>query len=492
MKYLLLFSVLLLASQLSLAQQTFKITEGELAFIHPEEGIFIKKNNVIFELKLDRISDYEEVSKGFKYELEDPTLEEIKRLKNDFSTVFASEIAKYNFRKLNSTKFRTNVSDAVNYQLMRVNNDFISIAVLKDSLQKLNNEYLLHYCILDFGHNRKIIYHQSGFIVPTKAKLNFMFSENSIGEAFQKYSAEYFKNFKAIDLHFRSYELELKRGFYKIDTLKNKKLLVKNIYNQIQIKTIFDSIQFNSFFIIGYKKSKIEIYNYAFKKLKLRDVSGYDLWDFYPGMQIIQNNQLRNINLVGTEFTNNDLSYNPSFNHYFPSNTVSVKISKEQNQFYLETDAVELLVRGMPVFETKFKILNSQDYESIQYLDEESSILLHSEMLNYEVQYPVLIYTKLKSGKYNLATMESLIDSKLVDASVSFNNSLPKNLDSISVVNNKIYLIERGGLFGYYPLNKEVKYKILENFQGNFARFELPIGQKGWLSKQGKEYLEKL
>ena len=180
----------------------------------------------------------------------------------------------------------------------------------------------------------------------------------------------------------------------------------------------------------------------------------------------------------------------PNFDHYFPSNTVSVKISKEQNQFYLETDAVELLVRGMPVFETKFKILNSEDYESFQYLDEDSSILLHSELCNYDINYPVLIYTKLKSGKYNLETIESLIDSKLDDAGSSSNRALPKNLDAVSVITNEIYLIERGELFGYYPLNKEVKYKILESFQGNFARFELPNGQKGWISKQGKEYLD--
>lgn len=490
MKYLLLFSMILLSSQLLMAQQTFKITEGELAFINPEEGIFIKKNNVIFELKLDRISDFEEVAKGFKYELEDTTSEETERIKNDSSTVFASEITRSNFSKLGSTKFITNVPSAVNYQLIKVNHDFMSIAILKDSLQKPSNEYLLHYCILDFGHNMKVIYHQRGLIVPTKAKWNFMFSESSIREAFRSYSAIDFKNFKAIDLHFRSYELELNGDFYKIDTAKNKKVVVKSLYNEIQINTVFDSIKFNSFFIIGYKKSKIEIYNYAFKKLKVRGVKGYDLWEFYPGMQIIQKNHLRSINLVGAEFTRNDLSYMPSFDHYFPSNTVNVKISKEQNQFYLETDAVELLVRGMPFFETKFKILNSEGYESFQYLDEESSILVHSEMANYDLKYPVLLYTKLKSGKYNLETIESLIDSELDDASRSFNKFLPKNLDSVSAISNEIYLIERGGLFGYYPLNREVIYKILEKFQGNFARFELPNGQKGWISNKGKEYLD--
>lgn len=41
-----------------------------------------------------------------------------------------------------------------------------------------------------------------------------------------------------------------------------------------------------------------------------------------------------------------------------------------------------------------------------------------------------------------------------------------------------------------YPLQNNFKYKSLSIFQYNFARFELPNGQKGWLSKEGKEYLD--
>lgn len=40
-----------------------------------------------------------------------------------------------------------------------------------------------------------------------------------------------------------------------------------------------------------------------------------------------------------------------------------------------------------------------------------------------------------------------------------------------------------------YPFIKEIKYKKLGNFNENFARFELPNGQKGWLDLEGNEYL---
>jgi len=51
-------------------------------------------------------------------------------------------------------------------------------------------------------------------------------------------------------------------------------------------------------------------------------------------------------------------------------------------------------------------------------------------------------------------------------------------------------LYEKDSLFTYYPIKKEFRYKKLGNFQGNFARFELPNGQKGWLDLQGNEYLD--
>ena len=57
-------------------------------------------------------------------------------------------------------------------------------------------------------------------------------------------------------------------------------------------------------------------------------------------------------------------------------------------------------------------------------------------------------------------------------------------------INQGLYKISKNNLFTYYPLVNEIKYKKLEDFQGNFARFELPNGQKGWLSKEGKEYLD--
>ncbi|MDW8848978.1 hypothetical protein SD960_02645 [Flavobacterium sp. MMLR14_040] len=59
--------------------------------------------------------------------------------------------------------------------------------------------------------------------------------------------------------------------------------------------------------------------------------------------------------------------------------------------------------------------------------------------------------------------------------------------------NNKMFFkIKKNNLFGYFPLNKEPKYKTLEKFQDNFARFQLPNGQKGWIDLTGERIFGQL
>lgn len=488
MKYLIHLGVLLI-SIASFGQQTYKVTEGELQFIHPEEGIFITKDSMTYKLDLVNISDYEEMSKGFRYGLNSTTSEEVEKVKNDASTIFAKEITKYNFNRLKKTKFITKVTDEDNYQFVSYNKAFFLIGILEDSLQRPRNEYLLHYCILDFGNGKKIIYHSGGYIVPAKEKLNFLFEHYGLNNAFKNYAALNYDKLKANEIHLQKLDLELNGDFYKIDTLKNKKLRVKNCYGQIVINKKFDSIAYNAFFIVGYNQKKSSIYNYTFEKLSLKKVRAFSFNKFYPNLQIIQDNKLRTINLIGSDFKTDDIAVYPSFNHFFPSQTASIAVTKENDDFYIESDLFNSRYDNQN-FENKFKILNSEKYESIQFLNEVTFITLYSEMNNYEKKFPILMYTKLKNGKYDLNTIDFLIDPKINDQGIELNNLLPKNLDSIVAINEDLYKIEKENLFTYYPLVKEIKYKKLENFTDSFARFELPNGKKGWLGLDGKEYLD--
>lgn len=486
------FLVFLFIGIFAYGQKVFKVTEGELQFINPEEGIYVKKDNKYYQLGLENISDYEELSKGFKYEFDNTTFEKIEKLKKDPSTIFATDIIKYDMKKLGIQKFTTKIYDDDNYQFYKYNKNFLSIAVIEDSLKNPRNEYLLHYCILDFGHNKKIIYHSEGFIVPTEEKVSFLFKSYSLNEAFKKHqSVVQYKQLKAVEIHLSEKELILNKDFYKIDTLKNKQLCIKDIYNQKVISKTFDSIVYNDFFIIGYKKNTINIYNYTFQKLKLKNVKAFSFERFYPALQIIENNELREINLIGENFkSKKDLSFMMSFSHFFPNNSVDFKIVKKNDYFYLETIEIMSIVPSVSSFENSFKLQNSNNFETVEFLDENTSVTLYSEMGDYSIKYPILIYTKLKNGKFNLNTIEYLVTENPSKQIEDYNNSLPKNLDSISKTIKGIYLLEKDGLFTYYPIVKEIKYKNLGKFQGNFARFELPNGQRGWLDLEGKEYLD--
>jgi len=111
-------------------------------------------------------------------------------------------------------------------------------------------------------------------------------------------------------------------------------------------------------------------------------------------------------------------------------------------------------------------------------------------MMGTTMSYPVCFYTKLKNGKFNLDMLDYLIAENPSKEIENYNNQLPKNCNNITVLDQQNYLIEKDGLFTYYPIIREIKYKKLGNFKGKYARFELPNGKKGWLATDGKEYLD--
>ena len=50
-------------------------------------------------------------------------------------------------------------------------------------------------------------------------------------------------------------------------------------------------------------------------------------------------------------------------------------------------------------------------------------------------------------------------------------------------------LLGREGMLGYHKLTP-VKYKVLNDFEENLARFELPDGRKGYIDTEGNEYYD--
>ncbi len=479
--------------QVCLGQKVFKINEGDLQFIHAEEGIYLMKNDVVYQLRIKNIDDYETLSGGIKYELSASNLAEIEKIRKDASTVLGSEIVKFDFKKLDRQKFTTQNNDDDNYRIYKYNKNFFSIAELEDSIQKPVSRHLLHYCILDFGNDKRILCFPKGFIVPTKEKLRFLFDDRNLNDSYANgYVTTPLRTLTASEIHStQDSELVLNGDFYRIDTLKNKQLKIRTIYNEDGIKRAFDSIFFNTRFIVGYKKDKIEIYNYTFQKLKLKKITSFSFGKFEPSMQIIENHELKTINLTGTAYKPSDASYQMSFNHFFPNRECHFKIVKKEDYFYFETDNISSIITNFQGYERSFKMQNSNEFETVQFFDQPLSFYtLDSEMMGFTLKNPIVIYTKLKNGKFNLNSLEYLLTENPSKEIETYDKQLPKNCDTISELNQLTFLIEKEGLFTYYPIMKAIKYKKIEDFKGNYARFELPNGQKGWLTLDGKEYLD--
>lgn len=484
------YFLFILLSQICFGQKVFKIKEGQLEFVNLEKGVFVKKGNSYYEIRLQEINDYEEFAKDSKYELQSVTKEEIDAVKKDSSTILASRIATYDFKNFEIKKFTT-INDDNNYQFYKYNRNFFGIDFIKDSIHKPIKGKIFHYCILDFGNNKKIIYHEGGFIIPTKEKVIFLFKENDLAASFKNYKISELKSLTTAEIFStETSKLRLNDGFYTIDSLKNKQVKIVDIYNDNAINKTFDSIAFNDFFIIGYQKGKIALYNYALQDLKFANLKAVGMERFYPSLQIIDENLLRRINLIGENYRPGDIQYSHDFSNYFDSYRVEFKIVKEDSSFYLHTDNIFSLVPSLASFENRFTLFNASKYETLEFLDKDASITLNSEMMDYNVKFPIMIYAKLKNGKYDLTTIEYLGTKNPNDEITTFNNKLPKNLDAIEVISAQNYLIQKNGLCTFYPIMKEIKYKKLEPFQGNFARFELPNGQKGWLDLRGNEYLD--
>ena len=245
--------------------------------------------------------------------------------------------------------------------------------------------------------------------------------------------------------------------FFRVDTVKDKKVVIYEVLNKRRLETKFDSITFNQFFIVGYLKQKITVYNYTLKKFKLPGLKAVKFERYSPVINIIQNNELKTINLNGTEYKTGDVRYDMYYDE-MPGNYVSLKISQKEGQFFIYSDYLyDLLNKAkFSSWETEFKMYNADNVIETGYSGDYHKINIYTPGLR-SIKYPFLISTKLKNGKYNLNTIDYLISEKPSLEVEKENAELPKNLDELTTQNG-FYKIKKNGLVTYYPLIKVTRW----------------------------------
>lgn len=243
----------------------------------------------------------------------------------------------------------------------------------------------------------------------------------------------------------------------------------------------YDSIRIVNEFILSFKQNKTNIYN--LKGEKLRDNIKSYYYFSKEIMQIIESSSkmvfinLKNENISSTRIkeinkkpllsTPNDELGNNRITKYI---IVGKKKVLKESIHYLK-DSVRNSIKNIlaPSNSTYVNLINNRDrieFERDWY------------NLRYGAVNPDYIIVK-SNDKFGIWDLE---EEKYI---------LPVEYNRIKSYESYIY-IQKDGLATFYPnIGKKPKYKRLEPYIGNFARFEISDGKKGWVDRKGKEYFDK-
>ncbi|HEY0045777.1 MAG TPA: hypothetical protein VGB44_03600 [Flavobacterium sp.] len=489
MKKFFLIILLSFAAQLCSAQKIFRFDEGELQFIHSQYGLIIKKAGEYFEVDLSSNLDFkfDGTSNALKYRLAKISEETYNSylLKNE-KVYKASDIKKASVSELRKSMFEGSEDDDPEKPLFYTLNNQIFVHRRNEGRPNgIGHTESVHpYFIIDFGKSKRVVVFDEGFIFNHRKELKLLFSHNDL-----KWTAKMYRELTPAELstgHFSGVG-----QLYKIDSVPDKKVALINGYQENVLNRTFDSIITNRDFVVGYNKGKIYMYSYQFREFPLKNVRAVKLIKYFPKAEILQGNQVKEINLKGLP---NKVGDGPMFvdlSFQFPSQSGQIEVYQKDGSFYLKSNGISFSLPNNRDFEWSGddKLYHTADFADMEFNGDGQFITTYTES-GYSKKYPFLIYAKLKSGKFNLYTVDYLLNENPDAAAIKENDALPKNLDSITSIDQDLYLIEKNGFCTYYPIVPEIKYRSVEPFKGHFARFELANGRKGWVDADGNEYLD--
>ncbi|MBF4983962.1 hypothetical protein FNJ87_06305 [Nonlabens mediterrranea] len=256
-----------------------------------------------------------------------------------------------------------------------------------------------------------------------------------------------------------------------------------------------------SYFVVGFKDSKLKVYNSWLEDItpfSFRDISIYNDYS----LQIIQNNKVEFLYITG------EMDSQPiEVRQYYcglARNIYDTEISQVNSNLVLS-------------YYHEFENLKFQSQENLTF-EQLDSVYVNKEFrqildLNHIQNNPNFPNQKLTQYTYFKENQNSFIISKsnrntylvtpfgleyeLNDDLYEINHHLVINYkDQVEYIElfytkaGDVIFTGENNLEGYLGINDKPKYKTLEPFQGNYARFELPNGQKGWLKKDGTEFID--
>lgn len=459
MKHLLYISFLI-SGIFCFGQKTFKLTEVELEFVSKKTGIIVKKDNEYYKL---RFNFPYKVADSVNFKLEKTSLEMLKTEIGEENIFYGSHVTPYDFRKIKTVMFTAKEDDET-HRFFALNNEaFAHIRTDSYFGKKQTYPESSHlYFVIKFKNGKEVLCFTSftsSFVISHKGRLTLLHDY-----PYDKSKVIKMGKLKVIDLNVGAF-------FGVTDTLPDQKIIYKNIFGQNVFNDSFDSINVNRF-IATYKNNEISIYNTRFQKLPLKNIRAVYFDKYFPYAQILQNNKVREINLLGGDYKVEDGPNGVDLSYMFPEREVELKIKKIKDDFYLQSNGDDFGQYSWVSKDAAYynhehnvtgKLYHTAEYDSVNISNFGfETLTLYSET-GYRKKYPILLYCKRKDGKYDLNTLEYLLLENPPKEILSVNNNLPKDLDNVTPVDRDTYRIEKNGLSTYYPIMKEIKYKILEN-----------------------------
>lgn len=494
MKSVFLIFFFLLIHPICNGQQTYTITEGELQFIHPEKGIVIKKNDSFYRLDID--VDFAGNKQKISSVLSPIKEDEVKILSKKQNNITSAEIdGSYDFKKLQKLQFVHEEDENDSYKFCQFNSNYFAIFSNKRENGETYTSLVeyMPYIFIQFG-KKKIIYtydNENVYLIPTKNKIN-LFEQYSKPIADLKTEKLDLTNNEVYQFSVHTFS-NLEETFFKIDSLSNKKVILKNSYNEMLISKKYDSIVLGNI-IRCYDNGSVDLYNLALKKLNKTKLKSAKL--YRGSLQIIENSRLKLIDWTGTEIKKKIdfgiVLLDAPERSYFYEVSITKKphfVLKARNfdNFCREDsnttiDSITLLnTEGIKEFYFKQQSTDtiSRPYDFTPHFQSDKKARI-TELVNFDNE---TIWFLNNDGTFGMNYLGYFIKADF--DSTDFSNY--QKLQSVDY-NYPFYKIKKNDLYQFFPLQKKFRYKKLDDFQGNFARFELPNGQKGWLSLDGKEY----
>ncbi len=257
----------------------------------------------------------------------------------------------------------------------------------------------------------------------------------------------------------------------------------------------YDNIFMNDRYIVIRDAGQKMLYNSQFKKMDMSRAKHWGLFSYSPELIDKETNQSmylyydNTINVVaeptdilicdsesGTSFYNN--IDNSKKNRFIQNEYAVTSGSDFSKQLEVPDTTFWKSYAFSFIADSVANLIHLEDVSTYDYLD--GLLLAHYEK-DYVPESPFIYYKNGKKGLARQVRYDYKTESK------KFSSFFEYDGDVVFTYHNTTHPIRftLDGLHGYIEINKHPFAKELGLFEGGYARYTLPSGQSGWLSKHG-------